>query len=375
MRLMLKSIQALRGVAAIFVMLFHFRAFLNTASPDFRLGDLIAQQGYMGVDIFFVLSGFIIAYSTQDAEHGNPWHFAARRALRVIPVAWTATLAFYLLTGGAHTKATLLQSLLFLPLSENQPPYFGYSLHAVVWTLTYELYFYTLFTFALLLSHRRRVVIATLLVLVNCLIMQYITTGAISVDPHQTGTLQHAIPFIPNRVLLLAVNPIALEFVIGMLLAQIYNWAKLNRARTIHFPLRAIGIGSFALFCVFAFSPIAAGHGVFNKGLGAVSLVVACLTAELSETSWIAPRWLVFSGAISYSLYLVHYGIVDKILKHLHIIEISHTETGAMYEFIVYTFASLVLATAAYHYVEIPLQRLGRRLLSREPRIGTSSAH
>ncbi|MBM7202884.1 acyltransferase family protein, partial [Citrobacter freundii] len=60
----LNSIQFLRGFAAVFVVAFHFRVALNDVYAQTNLGDLLFSNGAFGVDLFFVISGFIIHYST-----------------------------------------------------------------------------------------------------------------------------------------------------------------------------------------------------------------------------------------------------------------------------------------------------------------------
>ena len=100
------SIQALRGIAALFVVLEHIR-FLNC--------------GAFGVDIFFCISGFMILFSTQKSTE----HFLSKRLIRIVPFYWLMTLATYvllLIAPGlfAQTKADpvlLVKSLFFLSTS------------------------------------------------------------------------------------------------------------------------------------------------------------------------------------------------------------------------------------------------------------------
>jgi len=83
---MLYWLQVLRGMAAILVLLFHYRVFIDGVYGQKDLGSILFGNGYMGVDVFFFVSGFIITYSTKNPKNGNPTDFVIRRFL-VLPVS------------------------------------------------------------------------------------------------------------------------------------------------------------------------------------------------------------------------------------------------------------------------------------------------
>jgi len=89
-----RTVDGLRGVAAISVVVFHLNEAARVTYGDWvpPLVDWIFRQGFLGVDVFFVLSGFVIAYSVRDAHltGGFIGRFALRRALRLDPPYWTA---------------------------------------------------------------------------------------------------------------------------------------------------------------------------------------------------------------------------------------------------------------------------------------------
>lgn len=129
---MLANLQLLRALAAIAVVVFHFGLMPPTS--------LQFTAGAAGVDLFFVLSGFIIAYSSsRDARH-----FLARRLIRIIPAYWIATILAALFTLQAmawhDASAWLIQSLFYLPGPQGRP-----ALIFVAWTLVYELAFYVIY--------------------------------------------------------------------------------------------------------------------------------------------------------------------------------------------------------------------------------------
>lgn len=145
---MLRNLHLLRALAALGVVYFHIT---STAGLD-----LAWDVGSRGVDVFFVISGFIIAYIGAK----KPEHFFLRRLIRIVPFYWAATLAVFaaatlLPQFFRSTDASLphlLPSLLFFPhlsaSGEVQPTLI------LGWSLNFEMFFYVLFALALLLSTR-----------------------------------------------------------------------------------------------------------------------------------------------------------------------------------------------------------------------------
>ena len=148
---MVLSVQYLRGIAAGMVLLEHIGLKSSQYSTNVLSGWHV---GGAGVDLFFLISGFIMCY-TMSEKHQQPNStitFLWRRVLRIIPLYWFVTclaLIVYVLmpdkvnsTGG---ETDLLASFFLLPSS-------GSYLVANGWTLSYEFLFYTLFTLGLLFS-------------------------------------------------------------------------------------------------------------------------------------------------------------------------------------------------------------------------------
>jgi exopolysaccharide production protein ExoZ len=149
----LVSIQYLRGFAALSVLLTHV---LQWPLPDINFGLL--KTGRLGVEVFFVISGFIIT-TIGGAGTLNPGDFLARRALRIVPAYWAATLLVAALAIAAPsqfrttvpTVEGLLKSLLFIPSADPKAP-----LLVLGWTLDYEAFFYAVFASLFFLSSTAR---------------------------------------------------------------------------------------------------------------------------------------------------------------------------------------------------------------------------
>ena len=147
----LVSIQALRVIAAFMVLAFHVSLEVAKLTPA-----AVLTPGSAGVDLFFVISGFVMLYSSERL-FGRPWasaQFFKRRLVRIVPLYWLATTALVLLVAPfAGTKA-VIASLLFWPY-----PAGGAPLLNVGWTLNIEMFFYLVFAAALLA--KSRVVVTT----------------------------------------------------------------------------------------------------------------------------------------------------------------------------------------------------------------------
>ena len=141
------SIQYLRGIAALMVVLLHVRVQLGRMGyggywPEFLMA---------GVDIFFVISGFIMWVTTFDGST-TPWQFLFRRFVRIIPVYWlltTTTVAVMLVApsavqSGRFDSIHVLSSYLFIPTVH---PLTGMMEPVLIpgWTLNYEMFFYIIF--------------------------------------------------------------------------------------------------------------------------------------------------------------------------------------------------------------------------------------
>ena len=160
-----ESLQYVRGLAAIAVVIFHILTQLIS------LGFDTFAWGSEGVDLFFVLSGFLMmVLPTHD--HIRPIEFFKRRLIRVVPLYWILTLVIFgisliipsLLNSTSPDFVNLIKSLLFIPFKNQASNNSFYPMLIPGWTLNFEMMFYLLFSFTLLFKYKFRLVLITLLI-------------------------------------------------------------------------------------------------------------------------------------------------------------------------------------------------------------------
>ncbi|MFN3911285.1 acyltransferase family protein [Hyphomonas sp.] len=217
----LQSVQALRGIAALLVVLVHGAAFERMLISENGLQEspLISGlflSGYGGVDLFFVISGFIMVWVTRNAGHGAAASadFLFARLLRVYPLWWMAAglmvvyalniqLLSTLATGEIaedpvrYSQAYLAKSFLLIPQ-------FDFPVLAVGWTLVHEVYFYAVFALLMLLPR-------------GLLPWALLVWGGLVVSASLIGLTA---PTATNH-LTLAAHPMTMEFIFGAAAALI----------------------------------------------------------------------------------------------------------------------------------------------------------
>jgi exopolysaccharide production protein ExoZ len=272
-------IQYLRGIAALMVVWYHSVGQTPSIAALFP-----SSFGNSGVDLFFVISGFIMVVTTASSKL-TAMEFFRRRVVRVVPLYWLLTLAMVgvavvapaLFKTLVVAPVTLVESLLFIPHFSHSFPTKAWPLLVPGWTLNFEMFFYLVFALSLLLPSRARLpaLAATFALLVGI---------GFALGPFNSAAAQ------------VYTNPIMLEFVGGALLGKWWLSRRLLAPRWLS--IAAIALGSLLL----AFrgqDPF----GFFNQMIGAVLVVFGALYVSFS--AWLN-RPLKALGDSSYSLYLTH---------------------------------------------------------------------
>jgi len=358
----LPYLQFLRGAAALMVMLFNYRYLLDNTLGTGKLGVTLFGQGYMGVDLFFILSGFMAVFSTQGPEHANPLNFLIRRFFRVVPLAWLATLSYYFLEGAVHSPGALLSSLAFIPSGNANPPFRGDALYGMIWPISYGIYFCLVFSVALFFSHRYRTVVATFLLGFSLFVFQFLIGGSFTLGAHQATLPVIDLGYFPNPLLPIFGNSISLEFAVGMILAEAYCFAQRKypiRKNFATFPISGVFI---SVFLYYFLSDAGEGHGLLGKGLGATCLMMAFLLLQhATDRQWTTPGPWLYLGAISYPLFLLHNGTVNGVLQQLHVFGVPLVDVNGPMAFLIHCGLAFLLACGCHIFLELPFQAAGRR--------------
>ncbi len=331
-----------RGIAALLVVCFHATAIIGLPKyfGQAPLGGLFSF-GYAGVDFFFVLSGFIIFYSTAK-NHGKSsaiLSYVKHRLIRIYPIYWVIGLLLLPLTYlmGHHVGA-INAAMDFFLLPRDGSPFVP-----VAWTLRHEMLFY--FSFVLFFLNVTLAWVYFLLwggVIALC--------GLLALDS-----------VAPFQALYL--NDHNLEFLLGIGIAQ---YAKSNQVSWIK--------PSF-LFLVGAAVFVASGlneslihegnypeHGQYHLlyGIGAVLMVSGLirLKADLNNF-WVGVG--AFLGRASYSIYLIHFAVLSAVVKLLLPLHLP-----LWLNMILLVLSGVIIGSMLYQYVERPMLAMIRTRLAKD---------
>lgn len=326
----LDSIQFLRGVAAMSVVMFHLMSVEAKYADGFQAIPDLFRFGQTGVDLFFVISGFVMALVTRP-HWGNldSVRFLAARAARIFPVYWfycLVTLGVFLAmprwVNSSGGEVDLLASFLLLP-STSLP------LVMVAWSLVFEVYFYLVF--ALVTRLREQAVVPVL-----CL------WGAALVAVNLVG------PEIDDPWLALIANPHALQFISGVFVFL----ASRRWTRSPGVALPAI-LAAAALVLAYAAHlrfEVATLERALSLGLCFAALLWSCLKLEEAFPGRV-PRLLVSLGDASYGIYLSHILVINAFGKFVSAPFFGLRETWASWAFFFLTLASVAVWSLLTHDV------------------------
>ena len=286
-------LQALRGVAALMVMFFHMEPHWALAPPLNNFAGIM-RFGFSGVDVFFMLSGFVVYMSAQNViSLLDVLQFIKRRAIRIYLGYWPAllvtALGSALILKAELPSATRMLGSIFLLY----PSLFDNWL-TTAWSLTYELYFYGWIAGIVLLPARYRLQ-AIVLIIMGLTLWSSLW---LMVQPQNVyGGGQ------PLRFLLTAYG---VEFLTGAVLAEIYKkynscWPRPAIMLPLYVSLVCLGL---ALGTTSHFFDRVEIMRVGSFGVFALGLFLMALTLQTHQFR--APKWLVMTGDASFSLYLLH---------------------------------------------------------------------
>lgn len=271
----------IRAIAAMAVVAYHIPTIGN---------------GQWGVDLFFVISGFIMCYVTERAGE----RFLLKRIVRVVPLYWLGTIGIFavgialpsLLTTSTPDVSALIRSLLFIPFEKGNGIF---PLLYLGWSLNYEMFFYAIFALAMLVDHRRRALWS------GAAIAAFVVLGMF-IDRSMTAAWFFT-------------RPVMLEFVMGMIVFTVVRRVSAGRYQQPRSMTSAMLVAvALAASAVLVAWDVAANDALRPFVWGVLSaVIVTCTILGLQDVR--IPRWLVAIGDASYSLYLFHPYLIQAVAK------------------------------------------------------------
>ncbi|WDI32302.1 acyltransferase [Hyphococcus flavus] len=345
------NIQALRGIAALMVLVSH----INGIEPNMPGSDLLPDQlriGTTGVDLFFLISGFVMVTVAERtrAGVGGAARFAYNRVARIYPLYWLASLTILIIYLGGealfaipYEEKPLVSSFLLAPAK-------GLPLLTVGWTLIHELYFYVVFSIILLAAPNRKVLM--------------LTFWGFFIIIANIADWTSANPWTK-----LIFSPLTFEFLTGAFLAYLvkktsgrWGWPAFFAGLAI-LSYQAVGFGDREWELI-------VDHGARAATYTAPFALILYGAAALERAQQIkAPDWLTAIGDASYSLYLFH---VPAVMIVTQLVIITLGDRGVADNLIMITAcfaAALISAFIIHRLVERPAlqltKHLGDRLFTR----------
>lgn len=331
----LNLLEVLRFIAALLVMLYHIT--IHYIETDYKFLGNIFKFGYSGVDIFFVLSGFIIFYSLNIKQY-SAFDFISKRVIRILPSFWiflflpTLALQLFNLTDKfPHLLETVpMLKTLFLTFDHKQ---IGPS-----WTLSYELFFYLSVFIGLLIGENQK-----LLLILFILPLLYVFP--INLD---SGSFNFF------------TKPLILEFLIGIIVFKIYKKNVISKSNSILLFIISSLIFIFNGVMLGIISdnyPLLMGR-LLLFGLPSGGIILGLISLERHCQIKVQP-FMILLGSSSYLMYLIHSYIVAPIDK-LALNQLSNTffiNSISIFGALLVIFLSVLL----YKNIEFPLIRFLNR--------------
>jgi len=345
------GIQYLRGIAALMVVFFHSRSYFTDVA-------VWTGVGARGVDIFFVISGFIMAHSTRHIGPGSPilhesFVFLGKRIIRVVPLYWVALLwtsypywMNWISTANSlsdlHTHfdsdlVAIAKDFFFIPHPSLDPEDDGDAYPIVIqgWTLNYEMFFYALFALSMFFRSYRLIAVSL-----------FITTLVLSGRFHKFSD-------IPG---LFYTSKILIEFVFGIMVFHVYSKTQhMSFDRT---TLIVLGIIGFVL--------LNSGSLVNDKFVlaPAASLIVLVFIFGFRGIHW---RPLKILGDASYSIYLFHPAVFVFVRWYIEYIGLGkdgylNIVTIVMLQSV----TAIIIGIAIYYAIEKPMLKGLRSVFERK---------
>ena len=358
------ELDSVRGLAILLVLLLHGTAWpLHSHLSSFGLWFFtVAQHGGVGVNLFFVLSGFLITGILIDSKNDRDYYrrFYFRRALRIFPAFYVTLLILF--AGGWLSLRFAALSSIFLA---NLTPLFGVPLqYGPLWSLAVEEHFYLLWPFVVQRFSSQGIALTASLTVAASPLLREIAF----LSGHYSGTAFLYTWFNLDGL------------AIGAILALWLRQPRFHRRQLAYVALPLFAAGTAACFGVSSYPGIEAGLLMTFRDVGCAGWLSCMLLLGTSRWKFLADvRALRFLGFISYGVYLVHvlaFSVSEKVLSPQYKGLISNGfATSAMFlRLLAGTSTAIVIAYLSRRSLEERFLRMGVSSTTRNVRMPTEPA-
>ena len=381
----LAHLTGIRGIAAYLVLIAHSTDVAFSYSGVPILHPYVAYLAYLGMSIFFVLSGFVIYYNYSTSFHTGTWardtyEFAVARFARLFPLYALAILlslnylptpVFHPVTASWFSYLTLTQSWLNLQSLTFAP----------AWSISTECFFYLCFALCMALPksvrHPRQVRNSALLL---CLTMLFVL-GSLFRHQHLIWPLlaypfqQPSNPDLWTWFTYYSPYVRVCEFVMGRVRRQALHAEEFRACHPTrcHGRLAAYAAVALALLGLVAANMLQCCPADSTVGVLSVNFAYAPFLAYLFYAAsryptfiarWFSKPWIVSAGEVSYSVYLMQFSVFAMIPGFASGTATPVAVSNSLLKILLSVTMTTALATGTYRCIEIPARRWLRRKLS-----------
>ena len=346
----INSIQFLRGFAALAVVVHHTGGYVKRYFEPTLLFEDKFSIGFAGVDLFFVISGFIIHFTSKNYLN-NPSklkEYLKKRFIRVYPIYWIITTILFISSwliveildknifsiGYPNTLIAYIQTYLLLPLH--------FAINPVTWTLSYELFFYL--CFAILIISKRLWIIPALILAVSFYNIFINIPEIVEVKLNYFNFIFSGYNF---------------EFMFGFLIYPLYEKIKLSNIISVI--LLIISISIIALFG-YDIGDYDSYKRVLTFGLPSGLILLSLLNLE-NNNAISFPKITLTLGDASYALYLIHFPMMLLMNKIPQILGYNFSAIQEVW-YSYFIIISMVISSMYVHkWIEMPVAKKLNSLL------------
>jgi len=362
----IKGLDTLRAFAVFFVIIEHFGVWFDDTSTSGKIiRYILIPDGGFGVDLFFVLSGFLITSilfkARRDAQNNKPLiiikNFFIRRALRIFPIYYLLLFVLFLVKYPGikeHMGYYSTYTANFLFYRTNAWNSFSHT-----WTLDVEEQFYLLWPWLIIFIKERY--------------FKYVAFICIA-----TGIISTYIAIVQGHIAPFLVFNCIDAFAIGGL----YAWARLGVAENKKFETiikRVVVVVALGIYFYWKVTPQFTDYPVYGlflvKVVNSIIAVWLIILVVNNRSEWVAKyilgnRFLNFIGKISYGIYLYHYvyivGYCNEVNHLLYQVtlpypRINKTIHDHHVDYWIQVSAIIIIATLSYKLIEQPLLKFKKK--------------